>query len=65
MIRKLDLIKLLQECPGNPIIAIWDEEYGEDVVLRRLALHPGNGDPVLILSADVDKISDDITIWKD
>lgn len=42
MIRKLDLIAALEKIQGNPIVTLWDEQYKEDVDIRRVMVAPSS-----------------------
>lgn len=44
-IRKLELIAALQKIPGDPIVTLWDDEFAEDVDIRRVVLTPGSDEP--------------------
>jgi hypothetical protein len=44
-IRKLELIAALQKIPGDPIVTIWDDDFAEDVDIRRVMLTPGDVEP--------------------
>lgn len=53
MIRKLDLIAALQKLPGNPIVTLWDEQYKEDVDVRRVMLAPSStpGENTIVIAS--------------
>lgn len=54
MMTKLELIEVLKRIPGNPIVTLWDEQYKEDVDVRRVMLCPSGtpGATTIVLTAE-------------